>query len=332
MSSLRDWIKQHQILAFYLIVFAVSWPAMVLMFFVFPRNQGLQAIFGLVAVYSPAIVAIMVSAVEQPKPERARTSSRLVAFTISWVASWAVLILHTWQVRGIDPGLQIIIPTGLVALIPGWLLSCALSRVPGVKHLCGTLLRPRGHWLWYVIALATVPAVQLLGAGITVLAGGEVSFDIGRSSLSGATVFLILVFLQGFLASGGINEETGWRGFVLPRLQARLPVITAVAVVWFFWALWHIPYDIGSGTPWESILLNRTLFNLIWALLFAWVYNRTGGSLLAPALFHPAMNTFGDALPRTDAATVIFLLLAITVIVYERMWKRLPADHPAVHQ
>jgi membrane protease YdiL (CAAX protease family) len=173
--------------------------------------------------------------------------------------------------------------------------------------------------------------VQLAGAGLTILTGNEVSFDFRGLSFVGVLVFIVLVFLNGFLFTGGINEETGWRGFVLPRLQARFPVIGAVTVVWFFWALWHIPYDIGLDTPIGAILFNRILLNFIWALLFAWVYNRTRGSLLAPVIFHPAMNTFGDLLPRTDIATVLFIILALAVIIFERMWKKLPGDNPAVY-
>lgn len=69
------------------------------------------------------------------------------------------------------------------------------------------------------------------------------------------------------------------------------------------------------------MLFNRVVFNFIWAVLFAWVYNRTKGSLLAPALFHPVMNACGNSLPRTDAATVLFVIITIAVVIREKMWK-----------
>jgi membrane protease YdiL (CAAX protease family) len=327
--KITAWVKQHQILAFYLLVYGISWPAMIVAFSVFSRNAAMQAPFGLMAVFSPALVALMISAISKPEPKQAKSPARWIAFVCGWLFAWLVLSLHMWQVRGVEPGPQVIIPAGLVALLPGWLLSCAYSRLPGVRELFGTVLRPRGHVVWYLVALFTVPAVQVIGAGITMLAGGEASIDLNDRSFLGAAFFIGLMILEGFLVSGGINEESGWRGFVLPRLQARFPVIGAVAIVWFFWALWHIPYDIGNHTPVEEILFNRILLNFIWAVLFAWVYNRTNGSLLAPALFHPSMNAFGDTLPRTDVATVLFVILVLAVIVYERMWRKLPEDSPA---
>ncbi|UCD62949.1 MAG: CPBP family intramembrane metalloprotease [Candidatus Zixiibacteriota bacterium] len=330
MSKLTVWVRQHQVTAFYLLVFGISWPAMIL-FFRLPPNSGIQAPFGLIATFCPVLAAMIISTIANSSPKEDRKASRWFVFLGAWLFSWAVISLHTWQIRGMEPTLQVIIPAGMVAILPGWLFSCALSRRPGVRQLFKTLLKPRGHFLWYLVALGAVPAVQLIGAGLTALAGGEIGFDLPGTGAGGTFAILALTFFQGFLVAGGINEETGWRGFVLPRLQSRYPVIGAIVVVWFFWALWHIPYDIGNGTPLQSLLVNRVVFNFIWAVLFAWVYNRTRGSLLAPALCHPAMNTFGNTLPRTDITTALFVLLAAGIIYFERMWKKLPKDNPAVH-
>ena len=39
----------------------------------------------------------------------------------------------------------------------------------------------------------------------------------------------------------GWGEETGWRGFALPYLQARYSAITSTLLVSVMWACWHIP-------------------------------------------------------------------------------------------
>jgi membrane protease YdiL (CAAX protease family) len=113
-------------------------------------------------------------------------------------------------------------------------------------------------------------------------------------------------------------------------LQARDPVILSIGIVWFFWSLWHIPYDLGQHVDPNWILENRTLNMFIFSVLFSWVYNRTKGSILAPALFHASMNAFGNNLPFTTASMILYAALAVFAIVSERMWKKLPADNPAV--
>lgn len=114
--------------------------------------------------------------------------------------------------------------------------------------------------------------------------------------------------------------------------QARYPVIVSVLIVWFFWALWHIPYDIGRGDPLAWILENRIVWNLLVSILMAWLYNRTHGSILAPALFHPAMNTFGNVFSLNTASRVLIIAVAVIAFVSDRMWQKLPEDSLAVYR
>ena len=66
------------------------------------------------------------------------------------------------------------------------------------------------------------------------------------------------------------------------------------------------------------------------SIIVAWLYNRTNGSILAPAIFHPAMNTFGNQFTVTNVGRVLILGLTIFVIIYDRMWEKLPEESLAV--
>jgi membrane protease YdiL (CAAX protease family) len=63
-----------------------------------------------------------------------------------------------------------------------------------------------------------------------------------------------------------------------------------------------------------------------------WLYNRTNGSLLAPALFHPAMNTFGNAFSPTLVGRILIIGLAVFAIVSDRMWDKMPEESLAVYR
>jgi len=165
--------------------------------------------------------------------------------------------------------------------------------------------------------------------------GGEAQSYLDNLGFEGAAIVLLLEFLRGFFMTGGINEESGWRGFALPRLQTRYSVIAASVIVGVLWALWHLPYDLAPENRGPSLtwfLEYRLFWRVVFAVILAWFYNRTNGSLLAPVLFHPAMNAFGNAFFGTAISKVLFIALMIFAIVSDRMWMKLPSDHPAVYR
>lgn len=328
MTGLAGWIKRHEVLSFFVLVYAISWPAMYVVMFLFPRSMLAGATLGLAAAFSPVLVGMLISAIKRPGRRNGGRRARWTAFGAAWVLSWVVFVLNARYAMRVDLGPHGTVVSGVVALLPAWIISAALSRMEGVRGYLVTLLRPRGSALWYLAAFLIFPAVQLAGAGITTLMGGHIEFDASSQAPGAAAAFLALTFMRVFLQSGGINEESGWRGFALSRLQKRLPVITAAIVVWILWALWHLPYDIALGTPLEAVLTNRLFYNLLWSILLAWVYNRTRGSILAPAILHASMNTFGDYLPRTGVATVIFVILTASAVLEARMWRRHASTEP----
>jgi CAAX protease family protein len=330
LQKMMDWVRGHQIAAFFTLVFGVSWPLMALTFWGLPDSQPLQALSGKLWAFCPALIALLIAAIVEPEPKRGNGGPGRIAFAAGWLFSWLILSLNAWLVSRVTVGMGLLIAFGFCALLPAWILSSAFSCTPGIRKQFSTLLKPKGSILWYGVALCTFPLVLLAGVGITRVTGGAVAFrDLGLGS---AVVFPLLFFLEGFLMSGGVNEESGWRGFALPRLQARHSVLSAALIVWFFWALWHLPYDLGSGTPVGQIIVNRLFFNLLTSILFAWAYNRSKGSVLAPALFHASMNTSGAFLPVTLFAVLLLLVVVVFVIVFDRMWRKLPADSSAVYR
>ena len=330
MNQITNWVKEHQVTTFFILAFAITWPLFWLIYFAFPGNQLVLILAGgPLAVFSPALAAMLISTITDIQHKGQSGKPRWIAFGVSWFISWIIMTLYYWQVVKLDLPLAAIL-WAVFALLPAWVLSSAYARTPGIRRHFSSLIRPKGNLIWYIIALFTTPALQFLGVIGTRMLGGDVQFQLDMS-LGSVAIFLTLTFFSGFLCSGGINEESGWRGFALPRLQERYPVILAAGIVWFFWALWHIPYDIGLGIPVEQILFNRVVNNFVFSVLFAWVYNRTKGSILAPALFHPSMNTFGNHFPVTPITLGLFAALAIFAIIYDKMWKKLPLDNPAVY-
>ncbi|NLN86173.1 MAG: CPBP family intramembrane metalloprotease [Syntrophomonadaceae bacterium] len=41
--------------------------------------------------------------------------------------------------------------------------------------------------------------------------------------------------------SGPVLEEFGWRGYALPKLQAKYSPLKSSLILGFMWAVWHCP-------------------------------------------------------------------------------------------
>jgi membrane protease YdiL (CAAX protease family) len=331
MNRIIGWIKRHQVLAFFIIAYIITWPGLFLALFIFPGNQIVEILASQV-VFSPALAAMLISGIVEPRPKNARSRARWLTFVGTWILASTVQVLYLWKINHSNITVPLVVICCIFALFPAWVVSSAYSRNPGIRKQFLTLLKPRGPAIWYLVIFLIFPGIPILAMWITRIFGGKAEFYLADLGFEGAAIYLLLDFMRGFLMTGGINEESGWRGFALPRLQSRYPVLVSAGIVWFFWALWHIPYDIGNHVPIAWMLENRLLWNLVVAILMAWLYNRTNGSILAPALFHPAMNTFGNQFSLNTASRVMIIGLTLIVILTDRMWKKLPDGHLAVMQ
>jgi membrane protease YdiL (CAAX protease family) len=320
-------IAHHQVAAYIVISFAISWLFFWLNFVVFKDIRIAQALCGKIAAFGPALAAMLVAAVAYPERRPERSKNRLVLFGFVWVFAWVVLLLNLKFILGIPIKPRGAVVFAVVALLPAWVVSGSMSRIAGVRAQFATLWKPRGSAVWYLAAFLIYPIILMIGAAIAALMGNRIAFR----HLSPVNSFLLplIMFLDGYVTSGGTNEESGWRGFLLPRLQKKHSVLIAAVTVWIVWALWHIPYDVGLGTPLRQVLLNRIVFNLLASLLFAWVYNRTNGSIMTAGIFHASMNTAGAFLPLSLYFLVPLVILGMLVIIYDHMWRRLPEGHPA---
>jgi len=328
--TLKEWTKDHQVSAFFILAFLITWPGFFLVYYIFPGNQAVEGL-SMPCVFGPALAAMIVAKIAEPEPKQEPSQWRWITFLLVWILGSIVQILYFLWVHRVDLIPPVIIICCVFALLPAWMVSNAFARSPGIRKLFSTLIKPRGSWVWYLVIFLIFPGIPLLSVFITCWTGSWVPLFQANLGLSGMTAYFILEFSRGFLMTGGINEESGWRGFALPRLQNRYPVLVSALIVWFFWAAWHLPYDFGRGDELRWILENRLVWNLVISIIITWLYNRTNGSLLAAALFHPAMNTFGNMITNTPVSRILLAALAVFAILDGRMWRKLPEGHLAVN-
>ena len=107
----------------------------------------------------------------------------------------------------------------------------------------------------------------------------------------------------------------GWRGYVLPRLQAKHSALVSSLILGMIWALWHLPRYMATENT--SLFVLGTLKILAEAILYTWLYNNTKGSLLLTTIMHAAGNTAGVFLPMANTLSGSNMGTLVFVIVIE---------------
>ena len=127
----------------------------------------------------------------------------------------------------------------------------------------------------------------------------------------------------------GCGEELGWRGFALPRLQNTHSAMTSTLRLALAWAGWHLPaffYVPSYRAMGLQIIPAFFLGILAGAIVLTWLYNASGGSVLAAALWHASFN-FVTASPNAGglvaAVTSTLVMVWAVVIVWRYDWKTL---------
>jgi membrane protease YdiL (CAAX protease family) len=226
-------------------------------------------------------------------------------FGLACAISWALWI----AAAGL--GISIETPTGRALeiagnfgpLIAALVVAYFTLGLSGLRKLIERLVRWRLSRRWYLVALLGPLAVMALAIGLSTAFGAPPIQSLAPAGL----LALIPTFFHTLFLAGGLNEETGWRGYALPEMLAKMSAFRASMLLGVLWGLWHTPLYFLPGTGQnEMIRSGGSIFFLLpafvlWtaglSVIFTWLSDRTGGSLLLAILFHAAINT-SMALPN----------------------------------
>lgn len=179
----------------------------------------------------------------------------------------------------------------------------------GIKELWRRFWNRNVSLKWLAAAVLILPILRLIAAILTRIISGTPYPILVEGNISEILFVPILIGLFS-----GIHEEFGWRGYALPRFQAKWNALVSCIILGVITALWHLPGFITPGEP----LFGRNFWEwLPWHMLiqivgFGWIFNNTGGNILAVILFHVTTSL---GLFKVDYTYYWVLLIAAILIV-----------------
>jgi membrane protease YdiL (CAAX protease family) len=225
----------------------------------------------------------------------------LSMYIILFVLGWSGLILQVLDSQGL---LSMPLPvSAFIQILTGWapgiaavLITAVLAGRAGVRDLLRRFLIWRVGLPWYILALFLIAAIILGGIGLHVLFGGAVPLipAAGSSVLNTGIVFVVFILLGAMLNT----EEIAWRGFALPRLQARYGVLMAGLLLVIPEVALHIPLFFDKTNPFFQTvgIYWFSAFSVAMVFVYIFVFNKARGSLLIVTLMHASQNAWANLL------------------------------------
>ena len=160
----------------------------------------------------------------------------ILAFGITWLI-WSPGVLATLGLMELPVPFIVFFFAGTWGpfLAASWMIYRDEGR-EGVKRFWRQGLDFRIHGLWLLVILGVPLLLAAVPLGVYVLAGGTPP----ELSLLSQPWMVIPIFLTHFLTGGG-NEEWGWRGYALDRLQSRWNPLVASIVLGLIFGGWTAP-------------------------------------------------------------------------------------------
>lgn len=171
---------------------------------------------------------------------------------------------------------------------------------------------------FYLLSLITLNAQRFLSYFICSIIGFNIRVFANHSfqgfkadSILGIFVLFIVIVLFG----GPLQEEFGWRGFLLPRLQKKFHPVFSAVIVGVVWSFWHLPMFFISGTGYNDFLIYM-VETIILSIEITWIYNKTNGSLLFPILIHGIDNTYGVVINSSGSKPMLAYIMIIVIAFF----------------
>jgi len=245
-----------------------------------------------------------------------------------------LMFLYTWTLDLSHSGVLPFKIPFVVGLTVGWgfiFVSLFMTWLTLGKEAVKTLFKRYFLWRvdrkWYLVAILLMPTLRFIAIPLTTWLTGipaDFSHPMIRDMVPLDLPLLSMVIPWILFEVFTNGEEMGWRGYVLPRLQAKYSALTSSLIVGVIWSVWHLPKFFETGSSEGRSFFWFTVFTVSVAVLYTWLYNNTRGSLLLVTLFHASGNTFGIFLPDNFAMAggilsnlqiVLFVVTAVAVTI-----------------
>lgn len=159
----------------------------------------------------------------------------LITFLFSWLI-WLPGVLANLNIIDCPVPDRVLLLVG--ALAP-FIATFYLERKnkDQLKNIIKRSFDPRIGWKW--LAVCIILPLFMLWMSRFIFSLFE--SNLPESPMLTNPMLVFPLFIVMFLIGGGLNEEIGWRIYVLEYFLTKHNALKASIILAFFWILWHLP-------------------------------------------------------------------------------------------
>lgn len=239
-----------------------------------------------------------------------KRNALVMYFILAYAISWAiyiplVFVRQGWTDIQIPYSLHYFASFG--PMFAGIIMTAIINGKDGLRELWSRIIKWRVPWPYAAFAILSPVALFILAAVAMRIVQGRWP-DLRLLGQANYLPYLGWSVLPIWIVTFGFGEEIGWRGFALPHLQKKMSVSKATLILGLLWFLWHVPsffyHETYVGMGW--ILIPGMLVGVLCgAVLFTWLYNGTGGSVLMVAIWHALFDLLTASAAGRDFIPII---------------------------
>jgi membrane protease YdiL (CAAX protease family) len=244
-----------------------------------------------------------------------RRRELVIFFALSYLIAWSTLPFGSFL--------------AFAPLLSALLVVSVAEGLPGLAQLGRRLIRWRVNWIWYAAAIAVPLLVHAVAVGLNTAT--DAPAPLFAQFVPWYSVLFVLGLGMVNPTEGPLGEEPAWRGFAQPRFQSSRSPLVSAAVLGLLITGWHLPlvfmpqFDLGLPD------IATTVMVTFW---YAWLFNRTGGSVLLTLIAHVTegsvnIQAMWSAGPYAERLSWMWLLawtlLVVALLIFDRRtWRSAP--------
>jgi len=193
----------------------------------------------------------------------------IVFFVLAYLISWTSFIVL---------GGPFLFPFG--SILAAIIVLTATEGRKGLKDFAGRCFRWRVPIVCYFAAILVPAAIALIAVSLSLGFGGVAVPALNPFSIA------LLLYIPMAAVDAPLWEDSGWRGYAMPRFPADRSRAFNTAILGLILAGWHLPLALSSG----SIAIPYVISTFFSAFVTNWIYYHSRQSALLAILYHSVAN------------------------------------------